>query len=336
MDFEARVAGEEAEVIRSMEPFVAGRLRHLVGLEERKWWPYQFFDFMENDDEYPKKLADLREEAKSLRDEELVVLIGNQITEEALPNYSRALGNLFPDPTGVSQNPWNVWDRGWTSEEGMHEKVLICYSLLNGRVSQRAVEWSSTSLKAGGMEIKPGLFLGLVYPAYQEPATATSHMNLARIARRRGVQTLYDICSNIAGDESRHAKFYSDIVAELMRRAPERMMIAYNELTKDGAVMPGRNMTDETYTEPPTLFEHFAGVADRIGVYTTAHHADIFEKLNKTFKVGEVLGLRDEAAEAQERLCKLPDRLREYSDRKKKRHRVAEPVAFDWIYGRAA
>ena len=331
-----RIAGEEAEVIRGMEPFVKKRLSLLVGLDMRKWWPYQFFGFMERDDDYAGELDKLREEAKALRDEELVVLIGNQITEEALPNYSRALGNLFPDPTGISQNPWNVWDRGWVAEEGMHEKVLICYSILNGRVSQRAVEWSSFSLKAGGMKSLPGLFLGLVYPAYQEPATAKSHMNMARIARDRGVQTLYDICSNIAKDESRHAKFYSEIVSELMKRAPERMMIAYDKLTKDGAVMPGRNMTDETYTEPPTLFEHFAGVADRIGVYTTAHHAEIFDKLNKELGVSKVLGLGGEAAEAQERLCKLPGRLRKYADWKKKRHRVAEPVAFDWIYGRAA
>jgi len=339
MDSEARIAGEEAEVVRSssMESFVKERLKYLVE-DRRKWWATDFFDFMEkDDDECFRRLREFREEARSLSDEALVVLVGNTITEEALPNYSRRFANLFPDPTGTSQNPWSFWGRNWESEEMQHLFVLHDWLLTGGRVSLKSVLRSSYSLVGKGMKGEPGIFEGLAYPVYQEPATAISHKNMAEIAKKQGAQTLYDICINISGDESRHARFYSEIVTELMRRAPNNMMIAYYKLTKDGiAVMPGRNMTDETYTEPPTLFEHFAGVADRIGVYTTAHHADVFEKLNKAFKVGEVLGLRDEAAEAQERLLKLPDRLRKYADWKKKRHRVAKPVAFDWIYGRAA
>jgi len=336
MDQDVRIDYEEAEVIREMEPFVKDKLNLLIG-DRRSWWASKFFDFMEkknaDDDECFNKLRNLRNEAEALSNEELVVLVGNEVTEEALPNYSRRMSNLFPDATGISQNPWRIWGRGWEAEEKMHGRVLDRYLLLTGRVNQKAVDISTDSLIERGMEGQAGYFRGLIYPAFQEPATAKSHINMANRARERGVQTLYDICSKIAGDESRHAKFYSDVVAEIMEIAPERMMIAYGELMNDNVVMPASNMTDEKYTEPPTLFEHFAGVAERIEVYTTLDYANIVEKLNKTFNVGK-LSLNGAAAKAQNRLCKLPEILRRYAG--SKNFRTAEPVEFDWIYGKAA
>ena len=323
----------EAEVIREMEPFVREKLKYLIG-DRRKWWASDVFNFMEKDDEECfDKLKELREEARELRDEELVVLVGNEVTEEALPNYSRRLANLFPDASGTSQNAWNIWERGWAAEEKQHGVVLDGYLLLGGRVNKKAVDISIESLIARGMEHNPGIFEGLIYPAFQEPATATSHINMAKVARKRGVQTLYDICSKIAQDESRHAKFYSEIVTELMRREPEITMIAYSELMKDNVVMPAKNMIDETYTEPPTLFEHFAGVANKIGVYTANDYANIIKKLNRNFKVAEA-SVKGMAAKAQEHLCNLPERLERFAERTK--YRMTEPVGFDWIYGRTA
>jgi acyl-[acyl-carrier-protein] desaturase len=332
MDQKARTDEYEVEVVREMEPFVKERLKYLVG-DRRKWWASQYFDFMQGEDnECFRRLKDLRDEARGLSNEELVVLVGNEVTEEALPNYSRRFANAFPDPTGTSQNAWNVWGRGWESEEKQHGYVLDHYLLLSGRVNQEAVLKSTVSLIAGGMKDHPGIFQGLVYPAFQEPATAISHKNMAEIARKRGVRTLYDICINIAGDESRHARFYSDIVAKLMESAPEKMMLAYSGLMKEGVAMPAMNMTDGTYTEPPTLFKHFAAVASRIGVYGISDYADIVDKLNKTFKVADA-SVSDDAAEAQEHLCELPNRLRKIADAKP---RITKPVAFDWIYGSAA
>ena len=323
----------EAEVIREMEPFVRGKLKYLIG-DKRKWWASQWFNFMEKDDEECfDKLKELREEVRELRDEELVVLVGNEVTEEALPNYATRLANLYPDSSGISQNAWSIWLRGWLAEEKQHGKVLDGYLLLGGRVNKKAVDISIESLIAKGMEHQPGIFEGIIYPAFQEPATALSHMNMAKIARKRGVQTLYDICSNIAQDESRHAKFYADMVVELMNREPERTIIAYGKLMKNGVVMPAKNMIDETYTEPPTLFEHFAGVADKIGVYTTLDYAKIVNKLNKTFKVADA-SVKGEAAKAQEYLCNLPGRLEKFAERTK--YRMTEKVKFDWLWGRTA
>ena len=101
----------------------------------------------------------------------------------------------------------------------------------------------------------------------------------------------------------------------------------------DNVVMPAKNMIDETYTEPPTLFEHFAGVANKIGVYTANDYANIVKKLNRNFKVAEasVTGM---AAKSQEHLCNLPERLERFAERTK--YRMTKPVGFDWIYGRTA
>ena len=56
-------------------------------------------------------------------------------------------------------------------------------------------------------------------------------------------------------------------------------------------------------------------------------------KLNKTLRVANTLGLSGDAAEAQDRLCKLPERLMNIAD---SRPSIAEPVGFDWIYGEVA
>lgn len=326
----------EAEIIRGMEPFVRTKLVYLVG-DRRNWWASQFFNYMEtkkaDDDERLERLNALREEARSLSDAELVVLVGNGVTEEALPNYARNLSNLFPDQSGVSEDAWRLWSRGWVAEEKMHGRVLDRYLLLGGRVNMKAVDGSIDSLIERGMEGQPSLLRGLIYPAFQELATALSHMNMAKIAKIRDAQSLHKICSKIAGDEKRHGAFYSEVVAELMRLAPERTIIAFGDLMRDNVLMPAANMTDDTYTEPPTLFEHFAGVASKTRVYTTRDYADILEGLNKTFQI-EGFSVTGAAAKAQDYLCELPKRLRRVAERTK--FRIADPVGFDWIYGRAA
>ena len=77
-----------------------------------------------------------------LSDEVLVVLIGDLITEEALPTYQTLL-NTFEgcdDPTGTTDTPWARWSRGWTSEENRHGDLLNKYLYLSGRTDMRSIE----------------------------------------------------------------------------------------------------------------------------------------------------------------------------------------------------
>ena len=59
-----------------------------------------------------------------MSDELLVVLVGNMVTEEALPNYAIALEDIAHDRSGVTDTPWAHWLRGWTAEENRHGDLL--------------------------------------------------------------------------------------------------------------------------------------------------------------------------------------------------------------------
>lgn len=56
---------------------------------------------------------ELRKRTEQLPDEYLVVLVGDMITEEALPTYMHMLNTLdgVADETGASQTPWARWAR---------------------------------------------------------------------------------------------------------------------------------------------------------------------------------------------------------------------------------
>src|SRR3989338_6919199 len=82
------------------------------------WQPADFLPDLAADD-WRDRVELLRKQAAGLSDEVLVVLVGNTITEEALPSYQTWLNRSrgLKDETGVSQTPWGLWTRGWTAEE---------------------------------------------------------------------------------------------------------------------------------------------------------------------------------------------------------------------------
>ena len=63
----------------------------------------------------------------------LVVLVGDMVTEEALPNYAISLNLIARDENGTNDDPWAKWMRGWTSEENRHGDLLNAYLRLTGR-----------------------------------------------------------------------------------------------------------------------------------------------------------------------------------------------------------
>ena len=80
------------------------------------------------------------------------MLVGDTITEEALPTYESWLLDL----DGINQDPdngWAKWIRTWTAEENRHGDVLNKYLYLSGRVNMREVEISTQHLIADGFDI---------------------------------------------------------------------------------------------------------------------------------------------------------------------------------------
>lgn len=73
------------------------------------------------------QVRELRKRAANVPDDVLVTLVGDMITEEALPTYMTMLNTLdgVRDETGASQTAWAKWTRQWTAEENRHGDVMV-------------------------------------------------------------------------------------------------------------------------------------------------------------------------------------------------------------------
>ena len=118
---------------------------------EKIWQPTDFLPNSQSDS-FITEVEEIREISKELHDDFWVVLVGDTITEEALPTYESWLLDL----DGVCQDPdnsWAKWVRTWTAEENRHGDVLNKYLYLSGRVNMREVEISTQHLIADGFAL---------------------------------------------------------------------------------------------------------------------------------------------------------------------------------------
>jgi acyl-[acyl-carrier-protein] desaturase len=318
------------ELLRDLSAFVGQHLNLLTAPSDA-WQPSDYLpDF--GADDWRDQLETFRAPAAELSDELLVVLVGDMVTEEALPNYAVSLNLLAHDQTGTSPDPWARWLRGWTAEENRHGDLLNAFLRLTGRVDMRAVEVTVHNLITNGFNPKahPNPYAGLIYTSFQECATKISHMNVGKLAQRSGNAHLGKICKRIAGDEARHETFYTRMMSEVMKRDPERGVLVFREMLRRIITMPGRLMGDGG---DPSLFDGFAVVAQRTKVYTIYDYAGIIRHLVETWKVA-TLTLSGKAAAAQEFLCKQAERLESLAEMLTDEVAKQEPATFSWIHGR--
>ena len=327
---EARVR-PQVELLQSLGPVVEENLS-LLSPVEQAWQPTDFLPDLTTED-WHERLVRFRGPAQELSDEVLVVLVGDMVTEEALPNYAISLNLIAQDYAGTSKAAWARWMRGWTSEENRHGDLLNAYLRLTGRVDMRAVEVTVHHLIAGGFNPRsyPDLYAGLIYTSFQERATKISHARVGTLASQCGGENLAAICKKIAGDESRHEAFYTRMMGEVMDRDPERAMLIFKDMMRRVIAMPGRLMFDG---KDPDLFEHFASVAQRIGVYTARDYAQILQHLVNTWQISARV-LSGAAAAAQEFLCKQAERLESFADAITEKAASQPPAQFSWIHGRS-
>lgn len=246
---------EHHEVVSAIEPAVAGNLRLLVPID-KAWQPTDYLPSLETED-WRDEVERVRTAAETIPDDLLVVLVGDMVTEEALPSYSMALNALVRDEEGDSPAPWARWLRGWTAEENRHGDLLNAYLRLTGRVHMRAVERTVHGLVAKGFnpQTQADPYSLLVYTAFQERATRLSHANVGRLAARQGDSNLARICGVIAGDEARHEAFYTRMMSEVLDRDPAGGILAFRSMLRGRIAMPGRFMDDGRDAD---LFDHFA------------------------------------------------------------------------------
>ena len=85
-----------------------------------------------NSEGFIEQVNEQRKRTKDLPDEYFVVLVGNMITEEALPTYQTRINSIekFHDETSVDNTPWVIWARSWSAEENRHGDLLDKYLFL--------------------------------------------------------------------------------------------------------------------------------------------------------------------------------------------------------------
>lgn len=321
---------EHRAVIQALEPAVAAALDLLAPLDTA-WQPTDYLPDLEADD-WREQVERFRRAADAVSDELLVVLVGDMVTEEALPSYSVSLNGLVRDEEGTSPAPWAQWLRGWTAEENRHGDLLNAYLRLTGRVDMRAVERTVHALIANGFNPQTNAdpYNLLVYTSFQERATRISHGNVARIAGKEGEGNLARICGMIAGDEARHESFYTRMMGLVLDADPAGGILAFDAMLRGLIAMPGRFMDDG---RDPDLFDHFAVVAQRSAVYTARDYAAIVDHLVRAWNIAD-RSVNGAAAAAQDQLCRLADRYARLADRKAAALGRLPPVAFSWIRDR--
>lgn len=321
---------EHLAVICAIEQAVADNLNLLVPLD-KAWQPADYLPDFESSS-WQDEVERFRRAAEAVSDQLLVVLVGDMVTEEALPSYSMSLNGLVRDEEGNSPAPWARWLRGWTAEENRHGDLLNAYLRLTGRVHMRAIERTVHSLIVNGFNPKSAgdPYNLLVYTSFQERATRISHSNVGRMAAGNGDPNLARICGVIAGDEARHEAFYTRMMSEVLEHDPAGGILAFRSMLRGTIAMPGRFMDDG---RDPDLFDHFAVVAQRTNVYTVSDYASIIEHL---VKVWDIAGrsVKGDAAQAQEELCRQSERYMRLAERTAAAMAKQPPRAFRWIRDR--
>jgi acyl-[acyl-carrier-protein] desaturase len=313
-----------SELAKNMDTYVKD---YLVPIETN-WQPADMLPDATKDSFFADVKA-LQEAANELPYDYWAVLVGDTITEEALPTYESWL--LGMDTVNqVDQNDgWARWIRTWTAEENRHGNLLGTYLYLSGKVDMKAVAVSTQYLIADGFDIGTSAdpYRNFVYTSFQELATNISHRRTASLAKQHGNSLLSRMCAQIAADELRHHKAYRSFVSEIFTLDPNEMMLAFADMMKKKIVMPAHFLR-EINGAKSSLFEHFSDAAQRLGVYTTTDYVTIMKGLIADWDIEKMTGLNETAEKARDYVANLPARLEKLADRVKVPE-LAYP--FSWI-----
>ncbi|RXG21177.1 acyl-ACP desaturase [Leeuwenhoekiella aequorea] len=295
---------------KSMDELIGTYLKSI----DENWQPTDMLPDAANP-EFIDEVKEIQELCREMDYDLFTVLVGDTITEEALPTYESWLMGV----QGVDQvngNGWSKWVRSWTAEENRHGDLLNKYLYLSGRVNMREMEVSTQYLISDGFDIGTGMdpYKNFVYTSFQELATNVSHRRVASFSRKSGNKQLAKICNMIAKDEARHASAYMEFVRRIFDLDPSEMMIAFEAMMRNKIVMPAMFLR-ESGQQIGQLWEHFSDAAQRSMVYTTQDYITILKSLVADWKIEDIKGLNDKGERARDYLLNLPDRLERISQR---------------------
>lgn len=315
------------EVMSMLNNFVADTVDNSLLNPDECWQPTDFLpDFSKVD--VIDELQKLKERTDCIPDSIITSLVGNMITEEALPSYQTYFNLVINEDRDLtSTNGWVRWSRAWTAEENRHGDLLNKYLYLTGRCDMKAVEQTIHRLIYNGFNANTNNdpYQTLVYTSFQERATKISHTNTGKLADKAGDNTLSRICKTIAGDEARHEKAYKSFMSKIFEIDPSGALKSFEVMMRKQIVMPSIAMGEGS--KKPNMFADFSAITQKIGVYTALDYANIIDHLVKFWNVDNLTGLQDGMAKAQDFLCNLSARYKKIAERMK----LPEEVELLWL-----
>lgn len=327
---ESNELGKNIEVIGMLKDFVGKAVDETLLDPDDCWQPTDFLPDLTKDDAL-EQIKSLRERSATIPDTVITSLVGNMITEEALPSYQTYFNLIVNDEKDlVSENGWVRWSRAWTAEENRHGDLLNKYLYMSGRCDMKAVEQTIHRLIYNGFDPKTNQdpYQAIVYTSFQERATKISHVNTGKLADKAGDNNLSRICKTIAGDEARHEKAYKSFMSKIFEIDPNGALAAFDKMMRKQITMPAILM--DKGGSNPNLFTEFSAITQKIGVYTTWDYASIIEHLVSLWKIESLSGLKDGAAKAQDYLSTLANRYKRIAERMK----VPDDINLSWLSGK--
>ncbi|MGN6639551.1 MAG: acyl-ACP desaturase [Mucilaginibacter sp.] len=317
------------EVMQHIEKYMLEKMNEFLKPVDTIWQPSDLLPDPTRETFF-SEIKELQESAAGLSYDLIAVLIGDTITEEALPTYESWLTMV----EGVSKEEtggWMTWTRHWSAEENRHGDLLNKYLYLSGRVNMRAMEVSTQYLIADGFDIGTGAdpYRNFIYTSFQEVATNISHRRVASQAKKYGDALLSKMCGVIAGDEARHAKAYKYFISKVFEVDPNEAMIAFEDMMRKKIVMPAHFLREIGLRVGQT-FGHFTDAAQRLGIYTATDYVDILKSLIDEWHIASMKDLNETGEKARDYIMNLPGRLLRVADRMK--NPMLE-YKFSWIAG---
>jgi len=315
------------EVMSHVENRIFQAIPEYLKTVEDSWQPSDLLPDSSKED-FIDQVREIQERARNLPYDLFAVLIGDTITEEALPTYESWLF-LVDDVERDYQGGWLSWVRKWSAEENRHGDALSRYLYLSGRVNMKMMEITTQYLISDGTDVQTGRdpYRNFIYTSFQELATNVSHRRVATLAKRDGDTLLSKMCGMIAGDEARHAKAYKDFMSLIFEADPNEAILAFEDMMRKKIVMPA-NFMRELGGKAGDTFIHFTDSAIKMGVYTAHDYIDIFVSLMQEWKIEQLASLNTAGQRARDYLMALPDRLKRVADRSRP---VDTSHKFSWI-----
>jgi len=320
--------GSRREVMQHIEKYMLKMMPEYLKPIDEIWQPADLLPDSSKENFF-QEIKELQQRASELSYDLVAVLIGDTITEEALPTYESWLAMV----EGVSKDEeggWMRWNRHWTAEENRHGDLLNKYLYLSGRVDMRQMEMSTQYLIADGFDIGTGHdpYRNFIYTSFQEMATNVSHRRVASLAKKDGDAILSKMCGVVASDEARHAKAYKDFIKQIFEVDANEVMLAFEDMMRKKIVMPAHFLR-EVGLPIGQVFGHFTDAAQRLGVYTAIDYVDILKQLIEEWNIESIRELNEAGEKARDYILSLPARLLRVAERMKN---PTIDYKFKWIY----